>query len=52
MLIHDGARPFVTNRILNDGIKYCKIYNACACGVKPKDTIKIKNKDGVFYRYC
>ncbi|MBV4419083.1 2-C-methyl-D-erythritol 4-phosphate cytidylyltransferase [Clostridium tyrobutyricum] len=46
VLIHDGARPFVTNRIINDGIKYCKIHNACSCGVKPKDTIKIKNKEG------
>lgn len=46
VLIHDGARPFVTNRIIEDGIKYARIYGASACGVMPKDTIKIKNSEG------
>lgn len=41
VLIHDGARPFVTNRIIQDGIKYARAYGASACGVRPKDTIKI-----------
>lgn len=43
VLIHDGARPFVDERIIIDGIKYAKKYGACACGVSLKDTIKIKN---------
>ena len=43
VLIHDGARPFVSERIINDGIKYAKIYGAVAPGVMPKDTIKIKD---------
>lgn len=43
VLIHDGARPFIDNRIIEDGIKYARIYGACACGVTPKDTIKIKD---------
>ncbi|KOA19923.1 2-C-methyl-D-erythritol 4-phosphate cytidylyltransferase [Clostridium homopropionicum DSM 5847] len=46
VLIHDGARPFIDNKIIDDGIKYAKIYGACACGVKPKDTIKIKSVEG------
>lgn len=46
VLIHDGARPFIDNKIIDDGIKYGKIYGACACGVKPKDTIKIKSAEG------
>jgi 2-C-methyl-D-erythritol 4-phosphate cytidylyltransferase len=46
VLIHDGARPFISNRIISEGIKYAGIYGACSCGVKPKDTIKITNKDG------
>ena len=46
VLIHDGARPFIDNKIIDDGIKYAKIYGACACGVKPKDTIKIKSAEG------
>ena len=43
VLIHDGARPFVSNRIIKDGIMYAKIYGAAAPGVMPKDTIKIKD---------
>ncbi len=45
VLIHDGARPFVTDKIIEDGIKGAKKFKAAAPGVMPKDTIKIKNKD-------
>lgn len=45
VLIHDGARPIVSDRIINDGIKYAKAYGAAAPGVMPKDTIKIKDKE-------
>ncbi|WP_040209972.1 2-C-methyl-D-erythritol 4-phosphate cytidylyltransferase [Clostridium polynesiense] len=45
VLIHDGARPFVSMDIIKEGIKYAEIYGACACGVIPKDTIKIRSKD-------
>jgi len=43
VLIHDGARPFVDSRILKDGIMFARIHGACACGVVPKDTIKIRD---------
>lgn len=46
VLIHDGARPFVSDIIIRDGIKYAGIYGACACGVTPKDTIKIMDEGG------
>jgi len=46
VLIHDGARPFVSDTIIRDGIKYARIYDACACGVIPKDTIKIMDEFG------
>ncbi|MBV7274488.1 2-C-methyl-D-erythritol 4-phosphate cytidylyltransferase [Clostridium sp. PL3] len=46
VLIHDGARPFVNDRIIEEGIKYAKEYGACACGVVPKDTIKIRDIKG------
>lgn len=46
VLIHDGARPFVTPEVIENGIKYTKLYGACACGVTPKDTIKIKDEEG------
>ena len=47
VLIHDGARPFVDGRIISDGIKFAEIYDACACGVIPKDTIKVRGKNGI-----
>lgn len=46
VLIHDGARPFVTEDVIHSGIKYAREYGACSCGVKPKDTIKIKDSNG------
>ncbi len=46
VLIHDGARPFITDRIINEGIELAKKYGAAAPGVMPKDTIKIKNSNG------
>lgn len=44
VLIHDGARPFISDRIIDDGIKFAQVYGACAPGVMPKDIIKIKNE--------
>lgn len=46
VLIHDGARAFVSERVIKDGIKYAKIYGAAAPGVMPKDTIKVVDKNG------
>lgn len=46
VLIHDGARPFITNDIIDEGIKMAKIHGACTCGVKAKDTIKLKDAEG------
>jgi 2-C-methyl-D-erythritol 4-phosphate cytidylyltransferase len=46
VLIHDGARPFVTMDIIENGIRSAELYGACTCGVIPKDTIKIKNEKG------
>ena len=46
VLIHDGARPFINQSIISDAIIYANVYGATACGVQPKDTIKIKNSLG------
>ncbi|WP_251860690.1 2-C-methyl-D-erythritol 4-phosphate cytidylyltransferase [Clostridium sp. Marseille-Q2269] len=46
VLIHDAARPFITDDIIENGIKCVKKYGAAACGVIPKDTIKIKDQKG------
>lgn len=46
VLIHDGARPFATERIIEEGITFAKEYGAAAPGVTPKDTIKVIDKNG------
>lgn len=46
VIIHDGARAFVSERVIKDGIKYAKIYGAAAPGVMPKDTIKVVDENG------
>lgn len=46
VLIHDGARPFVTNKNIVDCINAAKTYGACGVGVRLKDTVKISDIDG------
>lgn len=45
ILVHDGARPFVDNRIINESIESAKEKKAVVVGVPVKDTIKIVNED-------
>jgi len=47
VMIHDGARPFVTDVIIAETIEKAKEYSAAACGVKPKCTLKTVNSNGV-----
>lgn len=46
VFIHDGARPFITEEILERGIFGVQETGACAVGMPSKDTIKIADKDG------
>ncbi|MBZ9689498.1 2-C-methyl-D-erythritol 4-phosphate cytidylyltransferase [Clostridium estertheticum] len=46
VLIHDGARPFISESIIKSAVMYANLYGATACGVKPKDTIKIVDSLG------
>jgi 2-C-methyl-D-erythritol 4-phosphate cytidylyltransferase len=46
VLIHDGARPFVTPELINANIECVKKENACVTAVLSKDTVKIGNQDG------
>lgn len=39
VLIHDGARPFVTERIINDCINNARAYGGTVVAVKSRDTI-------------
>ena len=47
MLIHDGARPFISKDAILRVIEKVKETKACIAAVPSKDTIKVGNKDGV-----
>ncbi len=40
VLVHDGARPFITQSLINTLVKEAMKYGCCIPGVKVKDTIK------------
>jgi len=46
VLIHDGARPFVTIDIIEKNIAAVKLENACVTAVLSKDTLKIADSSG------
>jgi len=39
MLLHDAARPFVSQRIINDVAEACTVHDAVAVGIPSTDTI-------------
>lgn len=45
--IHDGARPLVTGKIIEDTVKEAFLTGAAATGVKVKDTVKVVNEKGI-----
>ena len=46
VLIHDGARPLVSDSIIKSVVKGLERFSACGYGVKVKDTIKEIGVDG------
>ncbi|MGN0435759.1 MAG: 2-C-methyl-D-erythritol 4-phosphate cytidylyltransferase [Wujia sp.] len=46
VMIHDGARPFVTERMIADSVAAASKYGACTVGMPVKDTIKLVNEEG------
>ena len=46
VLIHDGARPMITNEIIERSIEGVIESDACVVGVHVKDTIKRANEEG------
>ncbi len=42
VLIHDGARPFVTRQTITEVTAAAAEYRAAVCAVRPKDTIRTK----------
>nr|WP_317365478.1 2-C-methyl-D-erythritol 4-phosphate cytidylyltransferase [uncultured Blautia sp.] len=46
VLIHDGARPFITEEIIQRGMQGVKKTGACVIGMPSKDTVKIADAQG------
>lgn len=46
IFIHDGARPFVTQDILNRSFEEVQKEQACVAGMPVKDTIRIADENG------
>lgn len=48
VVIHDGARPLVTVKVIEETIRAAAEYGAAATGVKVKDTVKVvDDKDNI-----
>ena len=46
VFVHDGARPFLTEKILRDTYEAVQKYGACVSAVRSKDTVKIADEEG------
>lgn len=46
VFIHDGARPFIEEKILQRGLEGARKTGACVIGMPSKDTIKIADEKG------
>lgn len=51
VLIHDGARPFVTEEIILSVIEAAKTFGASVPGITPTDTQKEINEEGFIIRH-
>lgn len=47
VLIHDGARPFVTQKIINRTLEGARRDGVCVAGMPVKDTIRLLDEQGV-----
>lgn len=47
VLVHDGARPFVSEEMVNELLESAQKHGAAVLGVPVKDTIKKVNVDGI-----
>ena len=46
VFIHDGARPFLTEKILEDTYAAVYAYGACVAAMPSKDTVKLADAEG------
>ena len=47
IIIHDGARPFLPEDLLENGLKAAQQTGSAAAAVPVKDTIKLTDNDGI-----
>lgn len=47
VLIHDGARPFLTHDLIRDGLEAAQSTGAAAAAIPVKDTIKMSDDAGI-----
>jgi 2-C-methyl-D-erythritol 4-phosphate cytidylyltransferase len=50
VLVHDGARPFLTSRLIEDGLAAAVETGAASAAVEVKDTIKQVDESGIVVR--
>jgi 2-C-methyl-D-erythritol 4-phosphate cytidylyltransferase len=50
VVIHDGARPFVSPGLIDRCVDTARSHGAAVAGVPARDTIKIVSKDGIVER--
>jgi 2-C-methyl-D-erythritol 4-phosphate cytidylyltransferase len=50
VLVHDGARPFLTGRLIEDGLQAAVETGAAAAAVEVKDTVKQVDESGIVSR--
>lgn len=50
VMIHDGARPFVKEETITEGVELAYKYGASSCYVTPKDTVRIMNSGVILDR--
>lgn len=46
VMIHDGARPMLNQKIINDSFEAVSIEGCCVVGMPVKDTIKVLDENG------
>lgn len=46
IFIHDGARPFLDQKILKEALEQVRLHHACVAAMPVKDTIKIADENG------
>ncbi len=48
VVIHDGVRPFIQQKVILESIEQAKMFSASVVAVRVKDTVKVGNEEGRF----